>query len=70
MPGKTFWLVSGSLTRGKAVKSAILPENTVSGGFWEERTVKVTKTIIKIYVVQTVSDCGYVEKQAHPQQRG
>jgi hypothetical protein len=30
---------------------------------------KVTKTI-KIHVAWTVSDDGYVEKQAHPQQRG
>jgi hypothetical protein len=52
-----------------SVKSAILPDSTVSGGFWEERKAKVKKTI-KICVARTVSDCDYVEMRAHPQQRG
>jgi hypothetical protein len=42
------------------VKSAILPDSTVSGGFWEERNAKVTKTI-KIHVEWTVLDCGHLE---------
>jgi hypothetical protein len=42
------------------VKSAILPDSTVSGDFWEEMKAKITKTI-KIYVVRTVSDRSYVE---------
>jgi hypothetical protein len=42
------------------VKSAILPDSTVSGGFWEERNAKVTKTN-KIHVEWTVSECGHVE---------
>jgi hypothetical protein len=44
------------------VKSAILPDSTVSGGFWEERNAKVTKTI-KIHEEWTVLDCGPAEKK-------
>jgi hypothetical protein len=43
------------------VKLAILPDSTVSGGFWEERNDKVTKTI-KIHKEWTVLDCGHTEK--------
>jgi hypothetical protein len=32
----------------------------VSGGFWEERNAKVTKTI-KIQVERTVSDCYHLD---------
>jgi hypothetical protein len=32
----------------------------VSGGFWEERNAKVTKTI-KIHVEWMVLDCGHME---------
>jgi hypothetical protein len=58
--GNFFWLVSGALAKRSNVKSAILPDSTVSGGFWEERNAKVTKTI-KIHMEWTVSDCSHVE---------
>jgi hypothetical protein len=42
---------------------AMLPDSTVSGGFWEERrNAKVTETI-KTHVEWTVSGCGHVEKK-------
>jgi hypothetical protein len=46
------------------VKLARLPDNTVSGRFWEERNAraKVNKTI-KIHVEWAVSDCGHVKKK-------
>jgi hypothetical protein len=46
------------------VKSDILPDSTVSGGFWEERNAKakVNKTI-KIHVKWAVSDCAHVKKK-------
>jgi hypothetical protein len=36
----------------------------VSGGFWEERNAKVTKTI-KTHVEWTVLDCDHMEKILH-----
>jgi hypothetical protein len=42
------------------VKSAILPDSTVSGDICEERNAKVNKTI-KTHVEWTVADCSHVE---------
>jgi hypothetical protein len=45
------FFLAGFHTERSDVKSAILPDSTMSGGFWEERNAKVTKTI-KIHVEQ------------------
>jgi hypothetical protein len=57
-------MFSESSREAKMAKSAkILPECTALGGLWEESKVerKIIKTI-KISVVWTMSDGGYVEK--------
>jgi hypothetical protein len=61
-PGKISGLFPRSAKQCQ-VKSAILRDSTVSGGFWEERNAKdkVNETI-KIHVEWAVSDFGHVKK--------
>jgi hypothetical protein len=62
-PGKTFWQVFGVLMQGKAGQVGHTPrEHGVTRLLGGDSSGKVIKTI-KILVVWTVSDGGYLEKK-------